>query len=122
MTVTQELSVGLAVAQWLRSPRGTSIARERLRELGVPEDEIERRRRARSEDRALAGILRLAVTLVIARGRLERADLGRVKPAPSEALLREIAAAVALAFYNVAIAESVDRTAYPAIDMSVGDY
>ena len=74
MTVTSELSIGLAVAQWMRSPRGTSAARQRLRELGVPEAEIERRRRAQSDDRSLAGMLRLAVTLVIARGRLEKLE------------------------------------------------
>ncbi len=122
MTVTYELSIDLAVAQWMRSPRGTAAARQRLRELGVPEAEIERRRRAQSDDRELAGLLRLAVTLVIARGRLEQADLRRIKPAPNESQLREIVAAVALAFYNAAIAESIDRTNYPAIDMVVGDY
>jgi hypothetical protein len=33
-----------------------------------------------------------------------------------------LAAAVALAFYNVAIAESVERGDYEPIDMCVGDY
>jgi hypothetical protein len=115
-------SIAMAVAQWLGSPRATSIARQRLRELGVGEAEIELRRRCKSDDRALAGILRLAVTFVIARGHIEDADLRSVKPAPEAAILREIAAAVAVGFYNVAIAESIDRTPYAAIDMQVGDY
>jgi hypothetical protein len=117
-----QLSIDLAVAQWLRGPRATSIARQRLRSLGVSETEIECRRRCRSSDRDLAEILRLAVTLLISHGRLEATDLRRVKPAPSAALLRAVAAAAALAFYNVAIAESVERSAYAAIDMRIGDY
>ena len=117
-----QLSIDLAIAQWMRGPRATSIARQRLRNLGVSEAEIECRRRCRSNDPVLAGILRLAVTLLIAHGRLEETDLRRVKPAPSAALLRAVVAAVALAFYNVAIAESVERTAYAAIDMRIGDY
>jgi uncharacterized protein YciW len=116
------LSIGLAVAQWMRSPRATSSARGRLRELGVADAEIERRRRAQSADRTLEGILRLAVTLVIAHGRLEPSDVRGLKPSPDAGLLREIAATVARTFYDVAIAESIDRSGDPTLDMQLGDY
>jgi hypothetical protein len=116
------LSIDLAVAQWMRSPRATSVARDGLRRLGVMEAEIERRRRCQSADRSLAGILRTAVTLMIARGQLDQRDLRRLEPQPDTGLLRNIAGATAQAFYNVAIAESVERTPFAAIDLEIGDY
>jgi hypothetical protein len=122
LSAETQLSIDVAIAQWLRSPRVTSSAYRRLRELGVPAPEIERRRRAQSADPALAGILRIAVTFVIARGRLERSDLRGIRPAPGAPLLRAIAAAAAHAFYDVAIAESVDPVPFAAIDMQIGDY
>jgi hypothetical protein len=122
LSAETRLSIDVAIAQWLHSSRATSRAYRRLRELGVPPHEIERRRRAQSDDAALAGILRLAVTFMIARGHLERRDLRHMHPKPAAPLLRAIAAATARSFYDVAIAESVDAAPFTAIDMEIGDY
>jgi hypothetical protein len=117
------MSIDLAVGQWLRSPRATSCARERLRAAGVDEAEIEERRRCRSADPYLASLLRLAVTVIITRGHLEPSDIRRVRPALDEGGLRAVIAATAIAFLGVSLAESVDRaTPYAPIDMEVGDY
>ena len=118
----QRASIDLAIAQWVGSARATSMARQRLLALGVAPDEVESRRRAASADPILAGILRFAVTTVIARGRIG-ADLRRLKPVPSDALVREVLTATAQAFLNVTLAESIDATGpQPAIDMNIGDY
>jgi len=115
-------SIDLAIAQWMRSPRAASVARERLRELGVTEAEIERRRRCKSDNRNLDGILHIAIKLVITRGQLEKRDLRSLPPVASAPMLREIARATSQAFYNVLIAESVEQTPYVAINMEIGDY
>lgn len=116
-------SIELAVAQWLRSARATSGARERLRSAGVDDAEIEQRRRCRSADPHLAALLRLAVTVIITRGRLEPRDVGRVRPALTDERLRAVVAATAIAFLAVTLAESVDRTTpFAPIDMEIGDY
>ncbi len=116
------LSIQLAVAQWLRSPRATSAARERLRARGVSEDEIQRRRRCESTDARLGAILRLAVTLLIARGRLNDRETRLLGPAKDERTLRAISAAVAQTYYDVSVAESIERPPYVPIEMNVGDY
>jgi alkylhydroperoxidase family enzyme len=113
-------SIQLAVAQWLGSARATSAARESLRAAGIAPDEIERRRRAQSSDRRLAATLRLAVTLVIARGRLSRRD--RAALDPDQPTLRAIVIAVSDAFARTLLAETVDATPYPAIEMRLEDY
>jgi hypothetical protein len=122
LSAEARLSIDLAVGQWMRSPRATSLARDSLREFGVAEPEIEARRRCRSDDRALASILRAAVTLMIARGHLDERDLRRLEPFSDAGLLREIAGATAHAFYNVAVAESVERAPGVTIDLEIGDY
>jgi hypothetical protein len=116
-------SIDLAVAQWMRSPRATSLARERLRTLGVAEDEIEERRRCRSGDRRLRAVLRLAVTIVITRGRLEERDRALLAPAERNAMLGAVAHATALAFLRVTLANEVTSAErYPAIDVDIEDY
>jgi hypothetical protein len=117
------VSIELAVGQWLRSARATSAARERLRSAGVSEAEIEERRRCRSADPHLAALLRLAVTVIITRGRLDERDIRRVRPALEDRELRAIVAATAVAFLAVTLAESVDRTTpFVPIDVEIGDY
>ncbi len=123
LTESDRRSIHLAVAQWLRSARATSRARESLAALGIDRGEIERRRRAQSADPATAELLRLGVTLVMARGRLAESDLRGGIAHPTDQRLRAIATAAAEAFSLVAIAESVDRTAaFAPIDMEIGDY
>jgi uncharacterized protein YciW len=118
----QRLSIELAVAQWMRSPRATSNARARLRNLGVSEEQIEARRRCQSSDSVLRGILRVALALTITRGHLENSDLRHLQAANRAAMLKEITAATAQAFSITLIAEAVERTPYATIDMEVGDY
>jgi hypothetical protein len=116
-------SIDLAVAQWMRSPRATSLARERLRAMGVSETEIEERRRCRSADQRLAAILRLAVTFVIARGRLEVRDRALLPATDRDATIAAIAQATSLAFLRVSLANEVAANEpYPAIDVNIGDY
>ena len=122
LTADARLSINLAVAQWLRSPRATSNARRRLRDAGVAEDEIERRRRTQSDDPSLAGVLKLAVTMVIARGHLSERDRRFIGRGPNDPLVREIAESVAASFYDVTVAESLDRSPFETIDMQIGDY
>jgi hypothetical protein len=116
-------SIDLAVAQWLRSPRATSLGRQRLRAFGVSEMEIEERRRCRSSNRRLAAILRVAVTLVITRGRLEVRDRALLPASDREELIAGIAQATSLAFLSVLLANEVDSNEpYPEVDLDVGDY
>jgi hypothetical protein len=116
-------SIDLAVAQWLRSPRATSLARERLRTLGVSEGEIEERRRCRSVDPHLAAVLRLAVTLVITRGRLEARDRALLPAAGRDAAIAAIAYATSLALLRVwRPNEAASAEPFIAIDLDVGDY
>jgi len=114
-------SLILAVAQWRRNAYVTGAAISRLRGLQVSEAEILARRRAGSNDPALAAFLRLAVTSVIARGQLLGADLRFAERHELCALLPRIAAyaADALAFIEVA---QPDRAFVPDLDMDVGDY
>ncbi len=120
---TTAASIDLAVAQWMRSPRAASLARERLRAAGVPEMEIEERRRCRSVDPGLASVLRLAVTLVIARGKLEARDRALLPAKNRDALIAAIAKATSLAFLRVSLAnENARSEPYPAIDLDLGDY
>lgn len=116
-------SIDLAVAQYLRSARGVVAAQERLAHLGVSSDERFRRRRAESTDPQIARLLRLAVTLVITRGRLAEVDRRRLPPDVSEATIAAVVAATAEAYARVLVLESgAPATAPPAIDMNVGDY
>jgi uncharacterized protein YciW len=116
-------SIDLAVAQWMRSPRATSLGRERLRALGVSAMEIEERRRCRSSNPRLAAILRLAVTLIITRGRLEVRDRALLPESGREELIAAIARATSLAFLGVLLANEVDSNEpYPAVDLDIGDY
>jgi hypothetical protein len=116
-------SIDLAVAQWMRSPRATSMARERLRALGVSESEIEERRRCRSADPVLAAALRLAVTLLITRGRLEARDRKAFSSHDREPTIAAIAQATALAFLRVSLAnEARPGEPFPPIDLEIGDY
>lgn|GEM_PF-2484667 len=120
---TTTASVELAVAQWMRSPRGTSLARERLRAIGLPEEEIEERRRCRSSDRGVAAALRVAVTLMITRGRLDARDRALLPAANRDAAIAAIALATSLAFLRVSLAnEAAPREPYPPIDLDIGDY
>ncbi len=107
----------------MRSPRATSLGRERLRALGVTDMEIEERRRCRSSNRRLAAILRLAVTLMITRGRLEVRDRALLPASNREELIAGIAKATSLAFLSVLLANEVNSNEpYPAVDLDVGDY
>jgi hypothetical protein len=116
-------SIELAVAQWMRSPRATSLARERLRTLGVAEAEIDQRRRCRSSDPHLAALLRLAVTLMITRGRLEPRDRALLPRAERGATIAALAQATSFAFLRVALANEIASTQpYPEIDLEIGDY
>jgi alkylhydroperoxidase family enzyme len=116
-------AIEIAVAQWVRSERCTSAARERLRELGVDAFEIERNRRADSRDPGLRALLRFAVTTLIARGRVAPNDLQRMRPRPSDALLAEVASITARAFLRVTLVESLDlHLDVPPVAMAIGDY
>jgi hypothetical protein len=105
-------SVDLAIAQWMRSPRATSLARERLRTMGISEVEIEERRRCRSADPGLAALLRLAVTLLITRGRLEARDRAAISANDRDRVIAAVAQATALAFLRVSLANE----ARPGLD------
>ena len=116
-------SIDLAVAQWMRSPRAAALARERLRAAGIAEAEIEERRRCRSADPELAAELRIAVTLLIARGKLEPRDRALVPSTERDARIAAIAHATSLAFLRVSLANEADPSdPYPAIDLDIGDY
>jgi alkylhydroperoxidase family enzyme len=116
-------AIEIAVAQWVGSERCTSAARERLLELGVPEDEIALHRRGDARDVALRALLRFAVTTVIARGRVHPTDLLRLRPRPSDALLAEVAAVTARAFLRVTLVEALDlQRDVPRLAMAIGDY
>ena len=123
LTPEQHWSVCLAVAQWLQSARAVVSARERLVALGASDNEIERRRRADSNDAELAALLRLAVTIVITRGRLAERDRRRLMQPSSDAVLRALIEATADAYARVLHAESTGHASpAPRIDMNIGDY
>jgi hypothetical protein len=115
-------SIDLAVGQWMRDPFTTFAARAELRAAGVPESEIEERRRARSGDSDLSRVLFFAVTAVITRGHPEERDVRRLgslaDPAIVAAILDAAASSRARAIFSAALA----GTTPPPIDMNVGDY
>jgi hypothetical protein len=116
-------SIDLAVAQWMRSSRATALARVRLRTLGVAESEIEERRRCRSADAHLAAVLRVAVTLIITRGRLEPRDRALLPAMRRDATIAAIAQATSIAFLRVSLAnEAACAQPLPEIDLEIGDY
>jgi hypothetical protein len=116
-------SLRLAVAQWLRSRRATFEAQHHLLELGISPDEVMRRRKAQSTDPQLAGLLRLAVTLIITRGRLEAADLRRLPSSLGAAALPAVIEATADAYASVLRAESNAGSGPPAdFSLDIGDY
>ena len=85
--------------------------------------EIEERRRCRSSNPRLAAILRLAVTLITTRGRLEVRDRALLPESGREELIAAIARATSLAFLGVLLANEVDSNEpYPAVDLDIGDY
>ncbi len=122
LTPEQVASIRLAVAQWMRSTRGVAAARDALRALHVPSDEIFRRRRAESADAHLATLLRLAVTLVITRGALEDSDRRRYAPLLDDDLVRSVVQHVADARRYVLHIERNATGAAPNVDLDVGDY
>jgi hypothetical protein len=116
-------SIDLAVGQWMRDPRTTFAARSVLRAAGVPEPEVEARRRARSADPELARVLHFAVTAVITRGRPEDRDIRRLGSLGHPAMVAAILDAAASSRARVAFARALaHQTPEPAIDMNVGDY
>jgi len=116
-------SIELAVAQHMRSRRGVDTARKALLELGVSEDEIVRRRRAESTDRDLARALRLAVTIVITRGRLTDAERRNISRWFSEDAWSEIVETTTDAYATVVRAETLPAPApEPTVDLDIGDY
>ncbi len=118
----QIASIRLAVAQWMRSARAVTAARDALRLLHVPVDEIFRRRRAESADAYLATLLRLAVTLVITRGTLEESDRRRYTPLLDDDVVRSVVQHVADARRYVSLIERDAADAAPSVDLDVGDY
>lgn len=122
LSAEQRWSIRLAVAQWLRSARAVASAQDGLRALGTPPAEIVRRRRAESADAALARLLRLAVTVVITRGRLEASDRSRPSPL-SDTTVQAVVEATADAYAGVLLAESSGSAASAhVVDMEIGDY
>jgi len=116
-------SIDLAVGQWMRDPVTTFAARAGLRAAGVPESEIEERRRARSADPELARVLFFAVTTVITHGRPEERDVRRLGPLGDPAMVAAILDAVASSRARVTFASALaGTTPHPPIDMNIGDY
>jgi hypothetical protein len=122
LTPEQVASIRLAVAQWMRSARGVAAARDALRALHVPADEIFRRRRAESADAHLATLLRLAVTLAITRGTLEDSDRRRYAPLLDDDVVRNLVQHVADARRYVSHIERNATEPAPRVDLDVGDY
>ena len=122
LTPEQIASIRLAVAQWMRSARAVAAARDALRGLYVPADEIFRRRRAESADAHLAMLLRLAVTLAITRGELEDFDRRRYAPFLGDDVMRSVVQHVAEARLYVSHIERNATNAAPSVDLNVGDY
>jgi hypothetical protein len=112
-------SIVLAVAQWRRHPQLTKAAIVRLTGLGVAPAEIFARRRAASNDPQLAAVLRLAVTIVIAGGRLSAADRRFIERHELDGVADCVKAYAddALAFIA-----AIGCAARGEIDMNVGDY
>lgn len=119
-----QTQIDLAVAQWLDNAAVTARAFDAGLALGVERDELERNRRARSADKRTQTILRLAVTIVIARGRIDATDRKWIERfALGEDELREIIAEVSratFACYVAGVIEPAPRVA--PIEMRIGDY
>ena len=115
-------AIRLAVAQWMRSARGVAEARDALRALHVPADEIFRRRRAESADAHLAAVLRLAVTLAITRGALEDSDRRRYAPLLDDDVVQSVVQHVAEARRHVSHIERNATRPAACVDLDVGDY
>ncbi len=122
LTSEQIASIRLAVAQWMRSARAVAQARDALRALHVPPDEIFRRRRAESADARLTTLLRLAVTLVITRGALEDSDRRRYAPLLDDDVVQSVVQHVADAWRHVLHVERTGTEPAPSVDLDVGDY
>ena len=122
LTPEQVASIRVAVAQWMRSAHGVAAARDALRALHVPAEEIFRRRRAESADAHLATILRLAVTLVITRGALEDSDRRRYAPLLDDDVVRSVLQHVVDARRYVSQIERNAAEPAPSVDLDVGDY
>ena len=122
LTPEHIVSIRLAVAQWMRLGRAVAEARDELRALHVPPDEIFRRRHAESEDVYLAALLRLAVTLVITGGTLEDSDRRRFAPVLDDGALQSVAQHVECAKRQVSRAEQSRAEPVPSVDLDVGDY
>jgi hypothetical protein len=116
--------ITLAVAQWLDNAAVTSRAYETGLALGIERDELEANRRARSHDARTKTILRLAVTIVIARGRIDTTDRKWIERyALSEEELREIIAEVTRAMFACYVAGVIEQQPRRApIEMRIGDY
>ena len=122
LTPEQIASIRLAVAQWMRRARAVAAARDELRGLDVPADEIFRRRRAESADAHLAALLRLAVTLVITRGALDDSDRRRYAPFLNDDVVRDVVQHVADARRYVLQIERIADKAALDVELDVGDY
>ena len=106
----------------MRSARAVGEARDELRTLHVPADEIFRRRRAESADAHLAPLLRLAVTLVITRGTLEDSDRRRFAAVLDDDVVQRVVQHVADAVRHVSRIERSCAEATASVDLDVGDY
>ena len=117
------LALELCLAQWLGSPQCTAMAYAQGLARGIPAQELERNRRARSDDADLQRMLRYAITIVIARGRVterERACIADVVP---EAAAPELASLIICLTYRCYLYGLLTLGSdAPVIDMSVGDY
>jgi hypothetical protein len=115
-------SIVLAVAQWRRNARATLIAANRLQRFGIADREIFARRRASSGDAELAALLRLAVTIVIAHGRLHPADLRFAERHGLRARISELDVYAEDAMALIEAIGAADLSVTPEIEMDVGDY
>jgi hypothetical protein len=115
-------SIVLAIAQWRQNARATLIAVNRLRAFGIGDREIFARRRASSSDSELGAILRLAVTIVIARGHLLAADLHFAERHGLDTRVSEVDACAEDALALIDAIGAADVYLPAAIDMEVGDY
>jgi hypothetical protein len=116
--------ITLAVAQWLENAPVTARAYGEGLDAGIERDELERNRRATSEDARTKAILRLAVTIVIARGRIDTTDRKWIERyAIGEDELREIIAEVSRAMFACYVAGAIEpQPLVTPIEMRIGDY
>lgn len=116
--------IALAVAQWLDNAPVTARAFDGGEALGIERDELELNRRANSHDARTKMILRLAVTIVIGRGRIDTTDRKWIdRYALSEDELREIIAEVTRTMFACYVAGVIEpRPRVAPIEMRIGDY